>query len=170
MTFDPVGVARRAVELYVGSGERPAAPAELAGRFLDQAGTFVCIKRRGELRGCIGTILPAQETLYAEIIENAIGSATRDPRFLPIDPAELAELAYSVDILSPAEPVTDLSMLDPKVYGIIIRSCGRTGLLLPLLEGVDSVERQIDIARRKAGITAGEPLEIARFTVERFTE
>ena len=76
------------------------------------AGVFVCLKRHGELRGCVGTTEPVHVTLAVEVIQNAIGSATRDPRFPPIERFELDELEISVDVLGPAEPVPDLSGLD----------------------------------------------------------
>ena len=120
------------------------------------------------LRGCIGTIEPVQESLAREVVRNAIDSATRDPRFLPVEPQELDELSYSVDVLSPPEPVSGPEELDHKRYGLIVRSGPRRGLLLPDIEGVSSVEEQIAIAKVKAGILPDEPVELFRFTVRRF--
>ncbi|OFX13736.1 MAG: AmmeMemoRadiSam system protein A, partial [Armatimonadetes bacterium RBG_16_58_9] len=132
-----------------------------------QAGAFVCLKIDGELRGCIGTIEPSYDSLAEEIVANAISAATRDPRFLPVEPNELPELECSVDVLSPPEPVADKSELDPKVYGVIVESGGGRGLLLPDLEGVDTVDDQVDIARRKAFISPNEPIKLYRFRVIR---
>ncbi|NLP38066.1 MAG: AmmeMemoRadiSam system protein A, partial [Firmicutes bacterium] len=133
-----------------------------------KAGAFVTLYKSGHLRGCIGTIEPVQESLAAEIIENAISAGMYDPRFPPVAPDELADLTYSVDVLSPAEEVSDLDLLDPRRYGVIVESNGRRGLLLPDLEGINTVEQQIMVALQKAGIEPGEPYRLFRFQVERF--
>ena len=134
----------------------------------ERAGVFVSIKKFGELRGCIGTFEPTRANVAEEIINNAISSATQDPRFPPVNAAELPHLSYSVDILTKPEPVEDKSQLDPKRYGVIVESGGRKGLLLPDLEGVDTVEQQIDICRLKAGISPDEPIKLYRFEVRRY--
>jgi AmmeMemoRadiSam system protein A len=164
-----VELARRAVEEYVRHGRKIPPPEKLTEGLRRRAGAFVSIKKRGELRGCIGTFLPSQENLAEEIITNAISSATRDYRFPPIVPEELEELEYSVDILTPPEPAT-VEELNPKRYGVLVESGGRRGLLLPDLEGVDTVEEQLEIAKRKAGIAPNEPVQIYRFEVERHKE
>lgn len=121
-----------------------------------------------ELRGCIGTYLPTRENIALEIIYNAIESATRDPRFSPITASEIPQLRYSIDILSAPETVTKISDLDVKRYGLIISALdGRRGLLLPDLEGVETVEQQIAICKAKAGISPEEEVYLERFTVER---
>jgi len=159
--------AREVVESYV-RGERKAsvedAPDELKRK---RAGVFVSIKKRGELRGCIGTISPLKDTLAEEIIENAISSATRDPRFPPVEPHELPELTYSVDVLEEPEEISSMDELNPKEYGVIVSSHGRSGLLLPDLEGVDTPEQQVRIAMMKAGIMPGETIRLQRFRVTR---
>jgi AmmeMemoRadiSam system protein A len=133
-----------------------------------RAGAFVSIKKLGDLRGCIGTIEPTCDDLAQEIIHNAVAAATRDPRFEPIDESELPYLSYSVDVLSPPEPVNGPEELDPRRYGVVVQSGRRRGLLLPDLPGVDSVEEQVGIARSKAGILPGEPVDLYRFQVERY--
>jgi len=163
-----VRLAREAVETYVRHG-RVLSPTELTEEMLERAGAFVSIKKRGELRGCIGTLEATQANLAREVVRNAIDSATRDPRFLEVTPEELADLSYSVDVLSPAEPVAGPEELDPKRYGIVVRLGPRRGLLLPDLEGVDTVEEQISIAKSKAGIPPEESPELFRFIVRRYT-
>jgi len=163
-------LARRAVEEFVRFRRRITPPDDLPKEMLTRrAGTFVSIKKKGELRGCIGTFLPTEANIAEEIISNAIKSATMDYRFPPIQPAELPELTYSVDILSPPEPASP-EELDPKRYGVIVESGPRRGLLLPDLEGVETVEEQLEIAKQKAGILPDEPVRIYRFTVERHEE
>lgn len=124
-----------------------------------------------ELRGCIGTYLPVRENIALEIIHNVIDSATRDPRFPSITLSELPQLRYSVDILSCPEEVNEITDLDPKKYGLIVKTKdGRKGLLLPNLNGVKTVTQQIEICKLKAGIFSNEEVTLQRFTVERHAE
>jgi AmmeMemoRadiSam system protein A len=165
-----VKLAKRTVEQYVRSGTVPETPREGEWVLGRQAGVFVCLKERGQLRGCIGTIEPCTGSAAEETIRNAVSAATRDPRFPRVEEAELENLEYTVDVLSKPEPVADPGQLDPKRYGVIV-SCGpRKGLLLPDLEGVDTVEEQLRIARMKAGIDPHEEdVTIQRFEVKRYT-
>ena len=162
-----VQLAKETVESYIKRGKVPK-PETLTEEMQGKAGVFVSIKKRGELRGCIGTFDPTRANVAEEVISNAISSATRDPRFPPVSASELPDLEYSVDILTHPEPVKSEAELDPKRYGVIVKSGFRRGLLLPDLEGVDTVEDQIDICRRKAGILPNEPVELYRFEVKRF--
>ncbi len=137
--------------------------------FQEKAGVFVTLhKKNGELRGCIGTFLPTTEDIAHEIAQNALEAALRDPRFEPVKAEELDDIVVSVDVLSSPEPVNSLKELDPKKYGIIVESGWRRGLLLPDLEGVDTVEEQLRIAKLKAGISENEKVKIYRFTVRRY--
>jgi AmmeMemoRadiSam system protein A len=139
-------------------------PADL---FQKRAGAFVTLHTiDGDLRGCIGTFLPTTADLAHEIAQNAIAAALEDPRFEPVSADELDKIVVSVDILSAPEEVKSESELDPKKYGIIVESGWRRGLLLPDLEGVDTVEEQIRIAMAKAGIRKYD--KIYKFTVQRF--
>ncbi|WP_036221441.1 AmmeMemoRadiSam system protein A [Mesoaciditoga lauensis] len=141
-------------------------PAEM---FKRRAGVFVTLhKDNGELRGCIGTFLPTTKDIAHEIAQNALEAALNDPRFEPVRPEELDSIAVSVDVLSTPEPVDDPSKLDPRKYGVIVESGWRRGLLLPDLEGVDTVEEQLRISKLKAGISKDERVKIYRFTVERY--
>ena len=162
-----VRLAKEAVESYVREG-KTSRPKELTLEKKERAGVFVSLHKHGQLRGCIGTFEPTKDNVAEEIIANAISSSTMDPRFPPVTAAELDDLEYSVDILTESEPVTDISQLDPKEYGVIVESGWKKGLLLPDLEGVDSVEEQIAICRLKAGISASEPVKLYRFQVRRF--
>ena len=162
-----VKLAKDTVESYIRKGRTPR-PKKLTPEMKEQAGVFVSLHKHGQLRGCIGTFEPKERNVAEEIIANAISSSTRDPRFHPVTMSELNDLEYSVDILTKPEPVTDISQLDPKEYGVIVESGWKKGLLLPDLEGVDSIEEQIAICRLKAGISASEPLKLYRFQVRRF--
>ena len=167
---DFVSLARNTLESYVITGKMPSTPANLPDSLTKaKAGAFVSIKKNGQLRGCIGTIEPTQSSIAQEIMRNAISSGTRDPRFSPVRKDELPDLVYSVDVLFPAEPISDKSMLDVKKYGVIVTSGRKHGLLLPNLEGVDSIDEQISIACQKAGIGKHEKYTMERFEVVRHT-
>jgi AmmeMemoRadiSam system protein A len=162
-------LARLTLETYVAEGREINCPANLPGELTENAaGVFVSLKKYGQLRGCIGTISPSRENIAKEIIANAISAGTRDPRFPPVTEDELDALVYSVDVLFPPEPASRAG-LDPAKYGVIVSNGYRRGLLLPNLEGVDTVERQLSIALQKGGIRPGEDYAIERFEVVRHT-
>jgi len=190
-------LAKQVVENYIKKGEIISPPEYLPKEFLTRrAGVFVTIEKnlrglpRSEpkvlLRGCIGTYLPTRINIAEEIIHNAIAAATEDYRFGPIQKEELPFLSYTVYILSEPEPVKDLKELDPKKFGIIVKTGPftypnqenvtfdgvipyKTGLLLPDLEGIDTIEKQISIACQKGGIDpTKEKIFIYRFTVEKY--
>ena len=164
-----VELARKAVEEWVRSGQRLKVPEDFPVEYLGPAAAFVCLKTRGRLRGCIGTTSPRQPSLAAEVVDNAVAACCRDPRFPPVEPGELDSIDYTVDVLSPSEPVGGPEDLDPAAYGVIVTKGMCRGLLLPDLEGVDTVEKQLVIARSKAGIGPGDAdVEIRRFTVKRY--
>jgi len=132
-----------------------------------RAGVFVSLKLDGSLRGCIGTISPTTPSLADEIIRNAISAGTEDPRFPPVTEEELSRIEYSVDVLGKAEKIDSHDELDPVRYGVIVTKGHRRGLLLPNLEGIDTVEEQVSIALRKAGISPHEDYRLERFEVVR---
>lgn len=162
-----VRLARETLECYV-RGEKLPDPGEIPPEFRRRAGVFVSIKSHGALRGCIGTVEPTRENIVQEVMANAISAGTRDPRFFPVEPDELDDLEYSVDVLGEPERVSGPHELDPRRYGVIVSSGGRRGLLLPDIEGVETVEQQLAIARQKAGIPPDAPVTIERFEVVRY--
>ena len=166
---DPyVRLARASVESFVTKRKRLDIPDWVPVEMKEnRAGTFVSIHEYGKLRGCIGTIMPTSESIAREIIENAISASTRDPRFEPIRPEELAWLQINVDVLGSPEKILSKDQLDVKRYGVIVTKGRKRGLLLPDLDGVDTVEQQISIARQKAGIGPHETVELERFEVVR---
>ena len=166
---DPwVRLAWQSVESYVRDRRMADMPDELPGELLHRrAGAFVSIHKQGQLRGCIGTIGPTQDCLAREIMTNAVSACSRDPRFDPIRPEELKWLEISVDVLGEPEDIDSEKELDIKRYGVIVSSGHRRGLLLPDLDGVDSPERQVEIARQKAGIGPKEKVKLQRFEVVR---
>lgn len=168
VTDSYVRLAIDAIEAYVRYGKITSPPTDLPPRMKERAGVFVSLKKAGGLRGCIGTFLPTEQDIAHEVITNAVKAASADPRFSPVREEELLQLCYSVDLLSEPEQCSKED-LDPKQYGVIVESGWRRGLLLPDLEGVETAEEQLDIARMKAGIEPEEPVTIYRFAVERHT-
>jgi uncharacterized protein (TIGR00296 family) len=197
-----IKLAKQAVETYIKERKIISPPEDFPKEFLTRrAGTFVTIEKcassahppaRRELRGCIGTYLPTRESIAEEVIYNAIAAASEDYRFAPLTIEELSDLSYTVYILNKPEPVRNVFELDPKEYGIIVKSSPitenneqnnkirekvtfdgqisyKTGLLLPDLEGVATVEKQISIACEKARIDLKkEKISIYKFTVQKY--
>lgn len=172
-----VKLARATIEQFIKTGRKLKFPADLPAGLAEalpeeatkeRAGAFVSVHKNGMLRGCIGTIGPVQDSIAEEIISNAISAVSRDPRFERVREDELELLEINVDILGKPENIDGPDQLDVKRYGVIV-SCGaRKGLLLPDLEGVDTVEEQIDIARRKGGISPNDDYRLQRFEVVRY--
>ena len=169
---DPyVALARLSVETIVRTGKPAKLPEGLPEELLNTtAGAFVSLHEHGDLRGCIGTISATCANVAQEILQNGISACLRDPRFDPVRPEELDFLEYSVDVLGEAEPIDSPEQLDPVRYGVIVTKGWRRGLLLPNLEGVDTVADQLSIAKRKAGISPRDnDVQLERFEVVRHT-
>ena len=163
-----VRLARNTIEKYISQGIIPDVPDDLPKELLkNRAGAFVSIHEHGRLRGCIGTILATKECIAKEIIDNAISASTKDPRFDPITKDELDWLEINVDILSEPEDIDSKDELDVKRYGVIVSNRYKRGLLLPDLDGIDTVDEQIAIAKKKAGISDNEDYSLQRFEVTR---
>ncbi len=165
---NPAVFAREVIKAALEYRTLPEPPAEEF--YQGKAACFVSIKKGGDLRGCIGTLEPAEQDLGHEIVRNAQSAAFGDPRFPAVIIEELDHLHFSVDVLSAAEPVGSHEELDCKRYGVIVGCDYRRGVLLPDLEGVESVEHQLAIACQKAGIDSREQFSTSRFTVDRYDE
>ena len=169
----PPDLARLSVESFILAGHVIPPPASPKGILAARAGAFVTLRKLdGSLRGCIGTILPQRQSVADEIIENAIGAACRDHRFPHLIADELPTLLYGVDVLSEPEPARGPEDLDPARYGVIIGSLdgARRAILLPGIDGIETVETQWQAVHSKAGISLGTEVRIQRFTVTRFGE
>ena len=163
-----VKLARASVESWVRDRRQISVPGDLPAEMLTKrAGTFVSLHENGRLRGCIGTIASTQNNIAEEIVQNAISACSRDPRFSPVRADELASLEISVDVLGEMENIASPAQLDVKRYGVVVSHGYKRGLLLPNLDGVDTVEEQIRIARQKGGIREDEPYSLQRFEVVR---
>jgi len=161
-------LARQSLEFAVQNGQRLIMPDGLPEELLkNRAGVFVSLHKNGRLRGCIGTIAPTTDNIALEIIQNAVSAGLSDSRFSPVTRAELPFLTYKVDVLSKPEPISSQDELDVKRYGVIVSNGNRRGLLLPNLDGIDTVDEQVAIARKKGGISDNAPVKLERFEVIR---
>jgi len=161
-------LARHSLEYTVKNNKKFSLPENLPIEMTNRkAGVFVSLHKNGQLRGCIGTIAPTTEHIAQEIIQNAVSAGLSDLRFEAITEEELPHISYKVDVLSEPEPISNASLLDVKRYGVIVSAGRQRGLLLPNLDGIDSVEQQIAIACQKAGIKSGVPVNLERFEVVR---
>ena len=169
----PVQLAKETVKRLLTQSNLPENGNDIVSSVLwnEHKSCFVSIKtKNGDLRGCIGTLSPVQESLDKEIIANAVSASTRDPRFPPMTKDELSNVVFSVDVLSEAEPIESITQLNPKMYGVIVSKGYRRGVLLPDLEGVDTAEQQVQIAAMKAGLYDLDGVKLERFTVTRYKE
>lgn len=165
-----VKLARATLQKHLRGEKGAYVPDDVPAEFgSGQAGVFVSLKKDGQLRGCIGSIYPHEANIIQEVITSAINAGTRDPRFYPVRPEELDDLNISVDVLTEPEEVNGPEALDPRKYGVIISSGSRSGVLLPNLEGINTVEDQLAVVRQKAGIDSDEPIVMYRFEVIRHT-
>lgn len=162
-----VELAIQAIHEYLDAHTVIQVTAALQNAFPQPAGVFVSLKKNGQLRGCVGTFQPTQPTVADEVIHNAIASATRDPRFSPLTFAELEKIDCSVDVLTKPVPATR-GDLDPQRFGVLVVQGSKQGLLLPDLEGIQTAEQQIRIAKEKAGIFADPDCVLFRFNVQRY--
>lgn len=165
-----VQLARKTIDLFVHEHRRLRPEEAPPGIDVARAGAFVTLHTAstGQLRGCIGTIQPMEDSIVEEVINNAISAATQDPRFPPVSPAELHDLTIEVSVLHQPEPIESIDDLDPAVYGVIVQQGWRRGLLLPDIEGIDTAEMQVRYARMKAGIAPHADVTLQRFQVDKY--
>jgi AmmeMemoRadiSam system protein A len=165
-----VRLVREAVERYVRTGHHLEPPPDLPRLLLEPGAAFVSLRMEGRLRGCTGRFIPARPRLVDELLASAILAATRDPRYPPVRPDELAELRYEVSLLEDLEPVEDLAGLDPRIHGLVVQGTRRRGGLLPGVPGVESAAQQVVIARIKAGVRPDDPVRLFRFRARHYCE
>ena len=165
-----VKLARESLNYYYAHGHFMTKPSNLPSELSENiGGVFVSLKKFGQLRGCIGTFLPTTDSIAEEIIRNSVHAAIEDPRFPRVTDNELLDIDISVDVLSRPNKATK-EELNPKEYGVIVTQGHKKGLLLPDLEGVDTVDYQLEIACEKAGIDPSDEYEIEKFQVTRYKE
>jgi AmmeMemoRadiSam system protein A len=150
----------RAVRASIEAAVRGQSPKEIpetewTERFRAPHGVFVTLKKRGELRGCIGQ-MDFERPLWANALEAAVASALEDPRFPPVEPHELPEIAIEVSILNPPEELPQPGLFDPLRQGIIVQKGSRHALLLPKVAQEQNwdAEKTLETVCWKAGLPA----------------
>jgi len=166
-------LVKKIVEAYIKEEKIIKAEDNLIKEFSEKkAGVFITIEKNKNLRGCIGTYLPTKNNIIEEIIQNTISAATEDYRFDPIQEDELPFLSYTVSILEKPELIKNRKELNPKEYGIIIKTLNyppKSALLLPDLEGIDTIEKQISITCQKGNIDQlKEEIIIYKFRIKKY--
>jgi len=178
-------VARQTITEKLGGGSAPPASEELLAaldddRFDSPRGTFVTLKIRGRLRGCIGN-LTATESVLDGVRRNAINAALHDPRFSSLSKDELERTQIEVSILSEPQALAyrdgpDLiKKLRPQVDGVIIRKGHASATFLPQVwEQLPGPEDFLTHLCQKAGLPAGawknSELEVLTYQVQYFEE
>jgi AmmeMemoRadiSam system protein A len=170
-------IARESLAEALGFGKAPEEPGDPWLR--EPGATFVTLRRRGELRGCVGSIL-ACRPLFEDVWHNAWASAFRDTRFPPVAPEELAEIAVEVSLLSPPEPLVcaseaeTLRLLRPGIDGVILECGENRGTFLPQVwEQLPDPREFLDHLRHKAGLRPGfwsPEVRLSRYTVLKWVE
>jgi AmmeMemoRadiSam system protein A len=130
-------------------------------------GTFVTLRRDGALRGCIGRIGKPTNGTYAQVVDNAVGAASKDHRFSPIARDEVADLDIEVSVLTPPEHIDGIGDLDPAVFGVIVHCDGKRGVMLPDVQGIETASQQVRLTCKKVGIDPTGRLELQRFQVSK---
>lgn len=162
-------IGRAAIETYLRERRVIDPPDTVSPELQRPSAAFVTLRKHGELRGCMGSVVPTEASAAREIIRYAIASAMRDPRFDPVDLDEVPELTVTAQLLDPPEPIASMDELDPGVYGLIARSGDRQGLLLPGIEGIETPDEQLAAVCQKAGINRLGPLTLERFRTRSLT-
>lgn len=169
-------LAVNSIRLGLRSGEPLRVPlASLAPELAEPRASFVTLEKRGELRGCIGS-LEALRPLAFDIAVNAFAAAFRDPRFPPVMADELDRLDIHLSLLTPAEPIvassdTDLiRQLEPGVDGLILQDGAQRGTFLPSVwDALPDPREFLMRLKRKAGLPVdhwSDTLEIYRYRTE----
>ena len=168
-----IQIARRALDEFVKTGRMVSANPE-DGSLLEVRACFVTLRKKGILRGCVGTY-KASRPLFEEVIQMTCAAAAEDFRFPQVRPEELEEIRIEISVLSPLERIHSPDEIEIGRHGIFLKWRDRSGIFLP------EVGREMDwtaqelieaCAREKAGIPEkyGGEIELFRFTTEKIQE
>ncbi|MFA7653334.1 MAG: AmmeMemoRadiSam system protein B [Candidatus Omnitrophota bacterium] len=168
-------IARNSIETYLRTGKKleisQADP--LLARVM---GAFVTLNERGQLRGCIGSLV-GSGPLYLTVRDMAVEAATQDPRFNPLSLSELEDVDIEISVLSPMKKITGPDEIQLGVHGVLVRKGLRSGVFLPQVAvetGWSKEEFMSNLCLHKAGLPADawkdKTTEIYTFTAEVFSE
>ncbi len=151
-----LAIARRTIELYVKTGQKYEFKMDNP-RLYQVQGAFVTIKKGGQLRGCIGSIIGEKPLVYT-VRDMAIAAASQDPRFKSVTPDELKDIEVEVSVLSVPQPVKDASMITLGKHGVIVSDgTGHQGVFLPQVAAETKWSREqflSELCSQKAGLSA----------------
>lgn len=136
----------------------------VASRFKQRAGVFVTLSRHGKSRACWGNVFPQEPDIAQATVFATIGALTKEYRYAPIQPYEWKQLKPQVTVVRSVEPISSMRMQNPLTDGLLVRSGGKAGVLLPG-EAVDA-HYQLVQCKLKAGIAPGEPCQLYRLRTE----
>lgn len=166
-------VAYDAVLLYMKTGKKMLKDkSEIPTALQLKLPCFVSIYSNESLRANKGTVEPIHDCLYNEIIENAVSAVDEANKTNPLKEEELDNITLAVDVLSYPKKVENKSLLKPEKHGIIVKDEeGNNSFVLPNTDGVETVDKQVKVAREKAGIDENLPqdkLQLLHFTITRY--
>ena len=162
-------LARATLEHYMKNGRMPAPDEfgiEITPPMKQVMGAFVTLKKRGQLRGCIGEIFP-RRALYEAVMDHAVNAGLRDHRFKPVTAAEIPELHFEISALTPPHPVDSYRDIEIGRHGMVVEKGGRSAVYLPQVapeQGWD-IEETLGHLSMKAGLSPDAWREGAAFTV-----
>lgn len=156
-------LARKAIESRAKEGDfkeikldELEVPDELRAEMRKKRGVFVTLRKKGELRGCIGTL--SEDELWLQVQKYAVFSAFNDPRFEPVKPEELNDISVEISIIEDVSDVENISEIKLGEDGIIMELKGRGGVLLPEVaveHGIRTHEEFLDLLCKKIGVQPG---------------
>jgi hypothetical protein len=151
-------LARATVQSFVSSGKTPDIDSShypLTAALKEKAGVFVTLREKGELRGCIGSIV-GEKPLYLGVVENSVHAAVDDPRFPAVSAAEVPRLNIEISVMTPLQPLADYHKIRLGIDGVIIRDGYAQAVFLPQVatETKWSLEQFLGHLCQKAGLTA----------------
>ena len=167
-------IAKDTVEIYVKTGRVPEF--SVADEKLNEKqGAFVTLDENGQLRGCIGQIVPLDQPLWQVVRDMAVAACSEDYRFSPVSQDELDELEYEVSVLSAPWRIDDWRKIKLGEQGVIIRKGNHSGVFLPQVAvetGWSLEEFLSQLCRQKAGLPSDaykdKDTEILVFTAQVF--
>lgn len=157
-------LARQSLEHYFKKGRYLRIPLVHEKMLKERQGVLVLIKKHGEIRGCKGTMHPTTDCIAREIIKNVVEAGCGNNKFSEIRKDELAELEYSIYIIHDIK-IAKKEELNPKRYGICVKSGSKSSYLLPNLYVVETAAKQLERSLQKAGIGEDEEYTIEKFEV-----
>ncbi|MBQ4347621.1 MAG: AMMECR1 domain-containing protein, partial [Firmicutes bacterium] len=146
-----VEAARDALTQYFTTGKKPVPPKKPPEGFEEKCAVFVTLSRRGEPRGCGGTLQPTAKNLYAEIMNVTMFAAQKDKNFTPVRAYELGELEYKIDIVRDLERIDDVELADGDEYGLALQYGGRRSAVMPGDPACENLQDKVRIALIKLG-------------------